>query len=282
VSHAAWPLIRNAAQPSVPPGALPLYGGDVLLRFDAKAHSYTVTQNGSTFSVPSVTQIIGVIDKSGPLMQWAANCAADYLRANLKPGRALDEIEIDTLANDLRFNFRKVSGKAKSVGALAHAWIKSYLLLLLKDHHAPVPALPVNEQARNACRAALDWMAANNFAPLAAEQKIYSRYHRYAGTMDFPARINDRRAVLDWKTSSSIYPEYRLQIAAYAEAYDEMLFAGAGLEPVGAGWIVRLGKDDGTFEAVRIPREDARSDFRVFLSALEVYKWLHQSQESAR
>jgi hypothetical protein len=158
------------------------------------------------------------------------------------------------------------------VGALAHHWIEAHLLRLLKDLNAEPPELPVNEQARNACRAALHWMARNQFVPLAAEAKLYSRRYGYAGTMDFPARVNGNLAILDWKTSAAIYPEYQLQVAAYTEAYEEMLFAGEGCEPVAESWIIRLGKDDGEFEAVRIPREEQAADFRAFLAAMRLYQ----------
>jgi hypothetical protein len=115
-------------------------------------------------------------------------------------------------------------------------------------------------------------MLQNQFVPLAPEAKLYSRRHHYAGTMDFPARVNSRLAVLDWKTSAAIYPEYRLQIAPYTEAYEEMLFAGDGSEPVAESWIIRLGKDDGEFEAVGIPRKEQAADFRAFLAAMQLYQ----------
>ena len=65
-----------------------LYDGKVELSFDSDKHIYQV--NGKI--VDGVTSIIQIVDKSGPLMYWAVGQAIDYLRNNLKPGKALDEI----------------------------------------------------------------------------------------------------------------------------------------------------------------------------------------------
>jgi hypothetical protein len=132
---------------STPTKAAPiaLYGGAVLLRFDAKRHRYSATEKGTTREVPSVTQILKIVDKSGPLSQWAANCAAE-----------------------------RVSDRAKDVGKLAHAWIEELLRRHIEGTGGE-PLLPVNERSRRACLAAKDWLASHRFEPLSAETMIYSR-----------------------------------------------------------------------------------------------------------
>lgn len=53
----------------------------------------------------------------------------------------------------------------------------------------------------------------------AAEMKVYSRRHGYAGTLDAVCSIGGRRGILDVKTGrSGIFPEVALQLAAYARA----------------------------------------------------------------
>jgi len=248
------------------------------LRFDAKRHRYSVTEDGMTREVPSVTQILKIVDKSYALAQWAANMAAELLAEQLRPGQALDEVQIAELCAVIRFAHRGVSSRAKDVGKLAHGWIEE----LLRRHFARKtgePPLPVNEQARRACLAASEWFTGHHFEPLGAERMIYSRQHEYAGTLDFcgAAKIDGRFAVIDWKTSAAIYPEYHLQLAAYAEALWEM-----GPEPMAERWIVRLGKDDGTFEAVRLRNDEQDADFRAFLAARKLFERISELRQDAR
>jgi hypothetical protein len=246
-----------------------LYGGEVLLRFDPRAHSYEVTDRGRTFRVPSVTTILSVVDKSAPLAQWAANCVVDYLRQKIMPGQAYDEIALEMIFEDARFNFRRVSGEAKAIGSLVHDWIERWLKAKTEDRACP--PFPVNEKARRCCEAAMAWVRACEFHPLAVELKLYSRRHRYAGTMDSAvggvALVEGQRSIVDWKTSGGIYPEYRLQTAAYAQAYEEMTG-----EPIEGRWVVRLGKHDGAFEAMHFSRKEQAADFRAFLAAMRLYQ----------
>ncbi len=56
------------------------------------------------------------------------------------------------------------------------------------------------------------------------EKKIVHSGHRYAGTFDIIGEINGHFSLLDIKTSSSIYDEYRLQTSAYFYALNEEPF----------------------------------------------------------
>lgn len=255
-----------------------LYGGEIVLRFDRKSHSYTVAEKDELREVPSVTRILKVVDKSEPLVQWSANCAAELLAERLQPGQALTQAQIARLCASIRFAHRSVSGRAKGVGSQAHAWIEQVLRRQMAGEPGE-PPLPVNPQARHACLAAREWLAAHHFEPLAAEQMIYSRAHKYAGTLDVAAvaTIDGRFSIIDWKTSAAIYPEYRLQLAAYAQALREM-----EPRPIADRWIVRLGKDDGSFEAVHIGSEHQDRDFRVFVAAKNLYEGIAELRQDGK
>lgn len=54
------------------------------------------------------------------------------------------------------------------------------------------------------------------------EVKVISREYTYSGTFDAIGKIGKVYMALDWKTSSRIYPEMALQLAAYAQASNEM------------------------------------------------------------
>jgi hypothetical protein len=247
-----------------------LYGGSVRLDFEQKGHSYTVTDERGSRHVPSVTQILGVIDKSGPLTQWAANMTSEYIRSAIRPGLRYDEIQLGEIIEQARFNFRTVSRGAKTVGQLAHEWIEAYLRARLQG--TPELPLPINEQASKACRAAAAWID-QHFKPMAMEHRLYSREYDFAGTLDVFGSVDGQLAIPDWKAAGAIYREFRLQTAAYAQAWAEMHD-----ERVPDRWVIRLDKDTGEFEAVKFPRESYRADLRGFLAA----KTLHLTLEGLK
>jgi len=74
------------------------------------------------------------------------------------------------------------------------------------------------------------------------ERQIWSRSHRYAGTVDALAIIDGKFGVLDIKTSPGFYPEYNLQTAAYMQALQEYEIKKtlALTRPIETRWILRI------------------------------------------
>lgn len=90
----------------------------------------------------------------------------------------------------------------------------------------------------------------------------------YAGTFDLLYPSAGGLTLLDWKTSSAIYPEYGLQLAAYAKAFE----LGSD-EKVKRLLVVRVGKD-GEYEIGDFS-EKKESNYLTFLAALELFLWRH-------
>jgi hypothetical protein len=240
-----------------------LYGGAVTLGFDEGKHIYTV--DGITR--PSVTGIIKVIDKSGPLMGWVAKLCSEEVAAGLKAGSPLDELEIKDLCERVKKAYRRASEKAGDIGTMAHEWFEAFgkhqLGMGYKPHY------PVNPRLRNCVDAFLGWVKEDEVRFVECEPKIYSRLYGYAGTMDLDAFVKDKRGTWDYKSSSAIYPEMRLQLAAYKQAREE-----EGFGPYEERGIVRVGKDGEGFEAK--PFNDHDHDWQGFLSALYLHAWLNK------
>ncbi|MBI2054505.1 MAG: hypothetical protein HYT39_00160 [Candidatus Sungbacteria bacterium] len=80
------------------------------------------------------------------------------------------------------------------------------------------------------------------FYPEFVERQVWSRTHRYAGTVDALAVIDGKFGVLDIKTSPGFYPEYNLQTAAYMSALQEYEIKKVlGLtRPIETRWILRI------------------------------------------
>ncbi|OGF74497.1 hypothetical protein A3J56_00990 [Candidatus Giovannonibacteria bacterium RIFCSPHIGHO2_02_FULL_46_20] len=80
------------------------------------------------------------------------------------------------------------------------------------------------------------------FHPEFVERRIWSGFHRYAGTVDALASIGGKFGVLDIKTSTGFFPEYNLQTAAYVLALQEASIKKAlGLaRDIETRWILRI------------------------------------------
>jgi hypothetical protein len=202
-------------------------------RIDGKDRFYQVGDE----KYPSVTTILKLLDKSGPLTQWAANMTVEWIRQNstpidfkyydpqkedLRPFRW--EISEDQL-NEARFNFRTISQEALSVGGEAHSMIERWL----RD---PWPGAEdvVSTEAFRAFSAFQCWYKENEIEPIYIEQTVYSTKHRYAGTLDLLCwgkifkHINKKLLwLIDFKTSKSHYVlENAMQLDSYRIAVNEM------------------------------------------------------------
>jgi hypothetical protein len=73
---------------------------------------------------PSVTEVLKICDKSGPLMWWAVNCMREraFELYERKP-----DWDFHAIIEDARKNFRRVSQKALDVGTEVHKSIEIFL-----------------------------------------------------------------------------------------------------------------------------------------------------------
>ncbi len=111
----------------------------------------------------------------------------------------------------------------------------------------------------------IEWATENVDHFLFAERPVHSKSLFLAGTIDFGAVMKDgRRVIGDLKTSSAVWYEAMLQVAAYRILAEE-----EGDENYDAGVIVRMGKD-GKFQVVE--RTNNQADRDAFLGLLAVYR----------
>ena len=228
-----------------------LYNGNIELDFDEAKHVYRVDGE-------PIISVTGVSAPKPGLVWWAAREAADYVKEHLKPGVPLDEIEIEELCEAARKAHSRKASKAALIGTTAHAACEAFI----KGEEPKV----INQAAKNSFDSFLAWVEDNDVEFIASEAKVYHNVLRYAGTLDVDAVVNGERCIVDLKTSNAIYPEMRLQVAAYARAREQEL----GIQ-YKRGWILRLPKDKSGFEAVPVDTID--EDFVAFLGLLEYYRW---------
>ena len=245
------------------------------VHFDEEEHEYSVRRNGSREVVPGTTTITDVLSKGPALIWWSANCARDYIMEEMEPGRAYDELEIEELAKGARLAHRNASDQAKSLGTLVHEWIESYINAKLNGKSEP--DWPVNEDAHESIIEFLDWEESNDVEWGASEVIVYHPNVHFAGTYDALARVNGRITVVEFKTSSGIYPAHKLQVSAYLRA--EEAYRGREIDGFS---ILRIPKDAEEFETYPCyDDQEIKRHFAGFKAARRLYEWKQLEDQAA-
>lgn len=225
--------------------------------FDQMKHAYFYEGR----RVPSVTTVLSVINKPA-LINWSANMAADYFKAQIEPGVSYDEIQLNTIWKEAKSAHYKKKVETGDIGTFVHEWVEKYIK---GEKSAP----PVNDQLRESTEQFLQWQKDHKVKFLASEQVIYSKEHNYCGTLDFICTIDGKLVLGDLKTSSGIYHEYWLQTAAYRQArqeeYPQEKYKGQA--------IIRIGRD-GSFDFAE--SDDYDKHISGFLAALKLHNVLDE------
>lgn len=221
------------------------------LMFDDKKHAYT--WDGKV--VPGVTSILQCIAKPA-LIPWAASMASDYWLQAVKSGRKDHSI----IHKEAKSAHRKKVSAAADIGHNVHNYTDCFFKKI------KLPELKT-DQAKRGVDAFHKWFDSHTIKILASERRVFSEKYYFAGTCDFVAEIDGVMGVGDIKTSSGIYPEMRLQTAAYQHALQEEKNIEFPIR-----WIVRFDKVSGDFEVKSFC--DFNLDFSGFISALNLHKSL--------
>ncbi|GAH10678.1 unnamed protein product, partial [marine sediment metagenome] len=123
--------------------------------------------------------------------------------------------------------------EAADIGTKTHKAIEEYL----KTGRKPKGLAPVIQKTFNAF---LIFAKEKKLGKAIAVEKIIYSPYGYAGKLDFVAPLDGKKSLVDAKTSGGFYSEVPRQLAAYANAFEEM--TGDKIERVGA---VRLDKETG-------------------------------------
>ena len=216
--------------------------------------------------VPSVTTILGNLNKGDGLLVWANRLG----------------LEGKTLEDGRR--------TAMDAGSLAHALIEADStgeLVATQDIQAEIltPALRALQTFR-------EWKEMVGYRVLASEVALVSEKHRYGGMLDaiaFVERPKPAFLISDWKTGA-IYLEHYAQVAAYGalvrEAWDSNREAFgptvlASLQAAGfagvldGALLLRLGKEDGSFDHHYRP-----ADSQTLVQAWKLFLLLRQVHDT--
>jgi hypothetical protein len=171
-------------------------------------HHYTF--DGKTY--PGVTGILKVLDKSGPLMAWAARQTAEAA-INLYPQfqPIMNTTGPEGLIKMLTSRSSWKRDEAANLGTEVHA------LADMVVNAQPTPPMP--EPVRLRVLKYADWWKASGWTLRISEAMVVHPDWEYGGTFDLLARDRDGKTVLaDIKTGKGVYREAVLQLTAYGLA----------------------------------------------------------------
>ncbi len=227
-------------------------------KFDEKAHLYFLDDKPLT-GITTILQVIGG-NKTGALIQWAANEAVKYIQDKILTGEPI----LDNLSEwliEAKTAHRRKKEEAGQKGTDVHAEIEILIKEALLTPTGLVGAYRGdNEQVKHFIK----WATDNKVKFLESEKRLYSKKYWIAGTCDFICKIDGKVWLGDIKTGNAIYPEHFAQCAGY-----QLMIEENKLYEIAGHIIVNLRKD-GTFEEKRsISLEDYK---KFFLACLDIYR----------
>lgn len=173
------------------------------------------------------------------------------------------------------YEHQRLADAAAVVGKDVHALIE----------HAVKGMLGQETEKPSVCEEALfrfagwrEWAKESGLKPLASEARVYNELQGYCGTLDLLAMVKGCLTVVDFKPTTIVYPERRMQLAAYRAALVAMGFLWPN------GYINCLPRDGGEIQMIEVdpPVDDANESYSAFIKCLELYRWQASIDRQAR
>ena len=240
------------------------------LQFDHKKHAYTLDRK----LLQGVTSIIDGTSSKANLIDWAARMACENIHDKWQSYHA----DIEGFYNDLPLLLEEAKSAhtrrkeaAGTKGTDTHALVENYILDCI-NHFDGKPG----QWPDRSIESFVEWSIANVDRFIAAEQRLYSENHKFAGTCDFVAIIDGKLTIGDLKTFPKMWSaDAFIQMGAYSLAWTEL----TGERPEQSVVVKmcdpedeRLKKYGGKAFAV-YPRYALAEDEEMFLTRLKMYRY---------
>ena len=162
-------------------------------------------------------------------------------------------------------DMRLESGNAAKIGTIAHFLCQCDLMGWEPDLSECDGILV--RSAQTAFKAYREWWAQAGLRPIAVEKQLVSHCYRFGGTIDLIAvDKHEELTLVDFKTSSGLWPEYSYQVAAYAELWQE----NYRRLPIQHLLLVRIDKETGEYETKQI--SEWKRYWEVYVALLRLAK----------
>jgi hypothetical protein len=268
-----------------------LYKGQVQIEFKEASHSYWLLGEKKK-RLTGVTTIIGkAYDKSTYLIPWAINeTIASLLENRSRLIEATTETEIKELLAEAKKASSEKRDLAAEIGSAIHGWVESFI-------KGEAPEMPEDDRVSEGVNNFIKWLDGSGFKLIDTEKIVYSKKYGFVGTLDITGERDGKRYLIDIKTGNAIYPEYRIQTAAYLKAEQEesgQEYAGRVILRISKEteeeYYTRMKKktaDDSKippfvlFEACEVDAEvnTIEEDYQAFICCLGVYQWRKENDK---
>lgn len=239
-----------------------LYDGNVHITFRELSHSYWYNNpdTGKKERLPGVTAYTSLLDKPN-LIRWAVNCAIDHIKENLHTNNPLSLLE------EARNKYEEIRKESAQRGNEIHKWIEEYI----KENKVEMPK---NENVVEAVTGLYNWISKEKV--LESERVIFSKEHKFVGTLDLLIKRKGKTYLVDIKTGNGnkVYPEMRMQVAAYRGALEEEIGKIAGCI------VLFVNKDTGEVTEQKVT--ETEKDYKAFLNLKEIYEWKKELDRGRR
>ncbi len=213
-----------------------------------------VYKDGGGKRLPSVTTIISRFKDSSSLLYWANTQGLE--------GKTLDEARIP----------------AATAGTIAHEMVECHL------HGKEAPeqraATEIIAKATSAFKSYLSWQEMTRLEVRHTEVPLVSEKHNYGGCLDaigIVPTLNNGLALVDWKTSNSVYADYLYQLAAYAMLWNE----NYPETPITGGFhLCRFAKEEGDFAHHYYP--SLSEEMETFVLMRSLYDRVKKTEKRVR
>lgn len=245
-----------------------------------KIASTDYTMNGGQYQIRSgrlfarVTSVLsaikfddGALDKWRKRLQIKAFSQQIDMHETYKGNKVFDAFSSALSAPD-DFTFASAA-----FGTKVHVWLETFMKTgvfpeLLSDEYANVGIC--SESVKK-------FLADTDISPttvevIKPELFVYSDKYGYAGSADFVCMRNGKVYLFDWKTSNGYREQYGLQLAAYAQAIEELY----GLH-VEKGTCVVFNKDKVGYETHTITDKQLAYNFELFKACLVMYNFIKKT-----
>jgi hypothetical protein len=222
---------------------------------------------------PGVTTALGVLDKSGPLMTWAARQTAEaavslYETQGLGP--LIDNVGRDGVIKAVTSRANWQRDEAASLGSNVHAWADALVA------SQPLPHL--SDTAKAYAQHYAEWWQKQGWKLRLSEALVVSpeepgAHEGWGGTFDLLAYDADGKVTLaDIKTGKGIYREAILQLAAYGMS--------KLVSPMGSDIVYPMPMIE-RYVVIHVTREGVRPvdvsigarEWHAWLACLDLYRW---------
>lgn len=173
--------------------------------------------------VPSVTQITGRYGDKSSLIPWARKQGYQQAQAGMP------------------LNHNEKS--AAEIGTVVHAMVEAKIKGINPLAENTLTEEAMWKKAEQSYASFEYWWGIHRPEMLHTELRLVSEKYKFGGTLDGIGLIGGLLVLLDWKTSSGIYPEYVVQVAGYKIAWEE----NNPDKPLKGFHILRISKESGHF-----------------------------------